>query len=120
MDFRLLTISEIEELLNQKVGRPRKHPKQDEKVLKLDQISKGDIVRSVGGNGPYYQGAKSKTYKGTYGLLKVDEVLSNGFYAYKVSKRQFKINNTARYFVYMGKSEKVDIINREPHKIVKV
>lgn len=120
MKLSLLTVEEIEKILGSKPGRPRKHPQQVKNSVELGELSKGDIVRSIGGNGPYYQGSKGRTYKGTYGLLKVDEVLPNGFYAYRVSKREYKVNDTARQFIYMGKPEKVDLINREPHKIIKV
>lgn len=122
MKFKLLSVNEIEQILGGKPGRPRKNPntQQVKKSMELSEISKGDIVRSIGGSGPYYQSSKGRTYKGTYGLLKVDEILPNGFYAYKVSKRDYRVNDTARQFIYMGKPEKVDLINREPHKIVKV
>lgn len=120
MNLKILTIQEIEAIFTKKVGRPRKNALQVKKSVDLSEISKGDIVKSIGGHGPYYEGSKGRSYKGTYGLLKVDEVLPNGFYAYKVSKRDYKVNDTARQFVYMGMPEKVDLINREPHKIIKV
>jgi hypothetical protein len=43
-----------------------------------------------------------------------------GFYAYEYSPRGRKLDFGGRRFVYMGESKKVDVVNRQPHKLLKV
>ena len=88
----------------------------DWKELKVD-----DVVRSIQGHGPYFENSLGeKTFQGSYGYYKVSEIVDNGFYAYEYSPRGRKLDFGGRRFLYMGEPKKVDVINRQPHKLIKV
>lgn len=90
-------------------------------VIDWTALKKGDVVRSVQGYGPYFENSKGeKTYQGNYGIFKVDEVHKEGFYAHEYSSRGRKLDFGGRRFLYMGESRRVDIIYRQPHKLIKV
>jgi hypothetical protein len=90
-------------------------------VVNWKELQIGDVVRSIQGYGPYFENSKGeKTFQGSYGYYKVSEMVDNGFYAYEHSPRGKKLDFGGRRFIYMGEPKKVDVINRQPHKLIKV
>ena len=100
-----------------KVSDPKKH---NLEVEDWQELQKGDVVRSIQGHGPYFDSPNGKIFQGSYGYYKVDEMNKDGFYAYEYSPRGRKLDFGGRRFVYMGESKKVDVVNRQPHKLLKV
>lgn len=83
-------------------------------------LSKGDIVRSLYGNGPYWKDpdTEEKIYMGSYGKFTVSDVGENHIKAYESSKIGSGI-----HIIYMGdvkKSELCDNLYNCPHKLVSV
>lgn len=90
-------------------------------VTDWKELKVGDVVRSIHGYGPYFENSKGeKTYQGSYGFYKVDQMCEEGFHAYEYSPRGKKLDFGGRRFIYMGQPKKVDVINRQPHKLIKV
>ncbi len=92
-----------------------------DEVTNWKELKVGDVVRSIHGHGPYFENSKGeKTYQGSYGFYKIDQICEEGFHAYEYSPRGKKLDFGGRRFIYMGESKKVDVINRQPHKLIKV
>lgn len=92
-----------------------------DEVTDWKELKVGDVVRSIQGYGPYFENAKGeKTFQGSYGYYRVDTIAEDGFYGYEHSPRGKKLDFGGRRFIYMGEPKKVDVINRQPHKLVKV
>ena len=92
-----------------------------DEVTDWKELKVGDIVRSIHGYGPYFENSLGeKTFQGTYGYYKLEQIVNDGFYAYEYSPRGKKLDFGGRRFVYMGESKKVDVIHRQPHKLLKV
>jgi hypothetical protein len=87
-------------------------------------LKKGDIIRSVYGNGPYWEdpNTQEKQYMGSYGKFIVDEVGSDYIRCYEVVHRGIR-TYTGTHVLYMGnckKSELCDNVYKCPHKLVRV
>lgn len=87
-------------------------------------LQKGDIVRSLYGNGPYWQDPETqeKIYMGSYGKFKVDGVGVDHIRAYEVFKFG-KHQTSGTHILYMGKFKKsglCDNLYNCPHKLVSV
>lgn len=96
-------------------------PKITMEVEDWSELQKGDVVRSIQGYGPYFENSLGeKTFQGSYGYFRVDEVSESGLHVYEYSPRGMKLSMGGRRFIYMGPSEKVDVIHRQPHKLLKV
>lgn len=102
-------------------------PKQQKKkiyeneVQDWTQLKSGDVVRSIRGHGPYFVNCYgNKIYKGEYGYYEVDSVDYNGLHVYEFSPRGKALYHGGRRFIYMGETKKVDIMNRQPHKLILV
>lgn len=115
----------LEELLEalEQCNKPRKSKAKTDanEVKDWSKLKPGDVVRSVRGHGPHfvnYYG--NKIYKGEYGTFQIDSVDFNGLHVYEVSARGKALYHGGRRFIYMGETRKVDIINREPHKLILV
>lgn len=92
-----------------------------DEIVDWKELNVGDVVRSIQGYGPYFENSKGeKTFQGSYGYYKVDTIAEDGFYGYEHSPRGKKLDFGGRRFIYMGESKKVDVINRQPHKLIKV
>lgn len=92
-----------------------------DEVQDWTQLKEGDIVRSVRGHGPYYVNCYGdKIYKGEYGYFKIDSLDYNGIHVYEYSPRGAILYHGGRRFIYMGEIRKVDIMHRQPHKLIKV
>lgn len=90
-------------------------------VVNWKELQIGDVVRSIQGYGPYFENSKGeRTFQGSYGYYKVESIENDGFYAYEHSPRGKRLDFGGRRFIYMGEPKKVDVINRQPHKLVKV
>jgi hypothetical protein len=84
-------------------------------------LKKGDVVRSIRGHGPHFVNFYGqKVFKGEYGYYKIDSFEQNGINAYMYSPRGDVLYNGGRRFIYMGEKVKVDVIHREPHKLIKI
>jgi len=83
-------------------------------------LQRGDLIKSIGGHGPYYNSKLGKRYKGEYGVFKVDEVIDNGVYVFRSAKRKGVFTFGGRRFIYMGPKEKYECIWREPHKLIRL
>ena len=122
----MATLAELLEALNK--AEQSKKTKQEpvkkihqHEVTNWKELNEGDVVRSIQGYGPYFENSKGeKSFQGSYGYYKVESILEDGFYAYEYSSRGKKLDFGGRRFIYMGESKKVDVINRQPHKLVKV
>ena len=108
MDYNISSILEAVRKVEANKGRkpkvadPKKHHLE---VEDWQELQEGDIVRSI---------------QGSYGYYKVSEMSDEGFYAYEYSPRGRKLDFGGRRFVYMGEAKKVDVVNRQPHKLLKV
>lgn len=92
-----------------------------DEVADWKELKVGDVVRSIHGYGPYFENSLGeRTYQGSYGYYKVESIGEDGFYAYEHSPRGKRLDFGGRRFIYMGEPKKVDVINRQPHKLVKV
>lgn len=90
-------------------------------VINWKELAIGDVVRSIHGYGPYFENSKGeKTFQGSYGFYKIDSIGEDGFYAYEHSPRGKRLDFGGRRFIYMGEAKKVDVVNRQPHKLIKV
>lgn len=102
------------------IFRRSQTPRQEKKhIVDWTKLQRGDTIKSVRGHGPYYLGAGGKLFKGEYGTFVVDEIVGDGIHAYETARSKHLIHG-GRRFIYMGAPKKVDIIHREPHKLVKV
>lgn len=105
------------------IEKPKKENKKihDCEVEDWTKLKSGDVVRSIRGYGPYFTNYYGKKiYKGEYGYYQVDSVEYNGLQVYEYSPRGKALYHGGKRFIYMGEKRKVDIINREPHKLIKV
>lgn len=87
-------------------------------------LKKGDIIRSLYGNGPYWQdpSSKERQYMGSYGRFVVDAVGNDYIRCYEITARGIK-TPTGTHLLYMGgfkKSELCDNLFKCPHKLVSV
>ena len=99
--------------------KKKRHAIEDWKDLK-----KGDIVRSVHGNGPYWQdpNTEEKIYMGSYGKFKVEGIGRDHIRAYEVGKFG-RSENSGTHILYMGQFKKsllCDNLYNCPHKLVSV
>lgn len=89
------------------------------------ELKKGDIVRSVHGNGPYWEdpSTKEKVYMGSYGRFKVDKVGRDFIQAYGLGEFSKVKTSSTHVVLYMGtfkKSKLCDNMYNCPHKLVSV
>ena len=106
-----------------KTRKPKKQTKKvhNDEVEDWTLLKPKDVVRSIRGHGPYFVNCYGqKIYQGEYGYFEVDSVDYNGLHVYEVSTRGKALYHGGRRFIYMGETRKVDIINREPHKLILV
>ena len=87
-------------------------------------LKRGDVIRSLYGNGPYWQdpSTQEKQYMGSYGRFVVDAVGNDYIRCYEITARGIK-NPTGTHVLYMGsfkKSELCDNLFKCPHKLVSV
>ena len=123
MDYNVSEILQAVKKLEANKGRKSKLvniKKHDLEVHNWQELQEGDIVRSIQGHGPYFDSPNGKIFQGSYGYYKVAEMSEDGFYAYEYSPRGRKLDFGGRRFVYMGECKKVDVVNRQPHKLLKV
>ena len=123
MDYNVSEILQAVKKLEANKGRKPKLlnlKKHDLEVHNWQELQEGDIVRSIQGHGPYFDSPNGKIFQGSYGYYKVSEMSDEGFYAYEYSPRGRKLDFGGRRFVYMGEAKKVDVVNRQPHKLLKV
>lgn len=89
-------------------------------------LNKGDIIKSVSGNGPYWENPETweKVYMGSYGRFMVESVGANYIRCSRLiknSRKNYKMSGT--HVLYMGpsrKSELCDNLYSCPHKIIGV
>lgn len=118
VDKIMAIYEEIENAKPKKIAKLKKIKGEVEDWTKLRQ---GNVVKSVRGSGPYfinYYG--KKIYKGEYGYYEIDSVDYNGLHVYEYSPHGKVLYHGGRRFIYMGPTEKVDIMNRAPHKLILV
>lgn len=89
-----------------------------------EELQKGDIIRSLHGNGPYWQdpSTQEKQYMGSYGRFVVDAVGVDHIRCYEITARGVR-TPTGTHIIYMGgfkKSELCDNLFKCPHKLVSV
>lgn len=123
MDYNVSEILQAVKKLEANKGRKPKLlnlKKHDLEVHNWQELQEGDVVRSIQGYGPYFDSPNGKIFQGSYGYYKVSEMSDEGFYAYEYSPRGRKLDFGGRRFVYMGEAKKVDVVNRQPHKLLKV
>lgn len=87
-------------------------------------LSKGDVVRSLYGNGPYWQDPETeeKIYMGSYGKFKIEGIGSDHIRAYELAKFG-KHQASGTHILYMGQVKKsllCDNLYNCPHKLVSV
>lgn len=88
------------------------------------ELQKGDIIRSLHGNGPYWQdpSTQEKQYMGSYGRFVVDAIGVDHIRCYEITTRGVR-TPTGTHIIYMGgfkKSELCDNLFKCPHKLVSV
>lgn len=81
-------------------------------------LKKGDTIRSVGSNGPYWENPETmdRLYMGHYGKFIVQSVIKDGIMAV-----EDKRHSHCYEFIYMGKYKKSHLMDNYyncPHKIV--
>jgi hypothetical protein len=91
-----------------------------DEVENWQELKKGDVVKSLHGYGPYFDSPKGKIFQGSYGLFKVDSLTSDGLNVYEYNSRGKSLSIGGRRFLYMGESKQVDVIYRQPHKLIRV
>lgn len=116
----LEAVRKIEQSKNKKNKNQNTKKVNHLEVSNWKELEVGSVVRSIQGYGPYFDSPNGKIFQGSYGYYKVSEMSEEGFYAYEYSPRGRKLDFGGRRFVYMGESKKVDVVNRQPHKILKV
>ena len=89
------------------------------------ELKIGDIVRSVYGNGPYWQDptTEEKIYMGSYGKFEVQGFGRDYIKAYEISKFGKRQVSGGTHILYMGKFKKsvlCDNLYNCPHKLVSV
>ena len=92
--------------------------KKNQIITDWQNLKKGDLIKSVGGNGPYWENpeTKDKLYMGHYGKYVVQSVMKEGIMAIE-NKR----HSHCYEFIYMGKSKRSNLMDNyynRPHKIV--
>ena len=89
-------------------------------------LQKGDIVRSVGANGPYWINpeTKEKTYMGSYGRFVVQEVKKDYIVVTSApNPRKRSHSHGGHHVLYMGSKKKSDLCNNLyncSHKLIGV
>ncbi len=89
-------------------------------------LKRGDIIRSVYGNGPYWENPETweRVYMGSYGKFVVEAVGSDHIRCSKIIKNHRSNHKVAgTHILYMGsshKSELCDNLYSCPHKIIGV
>ena len=89
-------------------------------------LQKGDIVKSVGANGPYWLNpdTQEKTYMGSYGKFVVQEIGKDHIIVTESHTRRTKFSGSGGYHVlYMGSMKKSDLCNNLyncSHKLIGV
>jgi len=89
-------------------------------------LRKGDVIRSVSGNGPYWENPYTweRVYMGSYGKFVVEDVGTNFIRCSKLiknSRKNYKMSGT--HILYMGpyhKSDLCDNLHSCPHKLIGV
>mgnify|MGYP001185635245 FL=1 len=89
-------------------------------------LRKGDVIRSVSGNGPYWENPSTweRVYMGSYGKFVVEDVGTNFIRCSKLiknSRKNYKMSGT--HILYMGpyhKSDLCDNLHSCPHKLIGV
>lgn len=90
-----------------------------DEIKNWKSLKSGNSIKSLRGYGPYFVNYYGKKiYKGEYGYYQVDSIDYNGIYVYKLSSQGEPLYHCGRKFIYMGETTKVDIMNRQPHKLV--
>ena len=98
------------------------YKKKPSKIIKdWKSLKVGDTIRSVYGNGPYWQDPKTKekTYMGSYGKFVVNYVGENYIRCQEIGRN--RVSGTV--ILYMGdkvKSLLCDNLYKYPHKLVRV
>lgn len=101
--------------------KSKKVKKIDMEITNWESLSKGDVIKSIRKSGPYFVNVYGdKIYKGEYGYFVVDSLDYNGIHVYEYSPRGAILYHGGRRFIYMGETRKVDSMNRQPHKLIKV
>ena len=88
------------------------------------ELQKVDIIRSLYGNGPYWQDPKTKEkiYMGSYGKFKIDGIGADHLRCFEVGKYGQR-EQTGTHILYMGqvkRSKLCDNLYNCPHKLVSV
>ncbi len=101
--------------------------KRNNKVIEdWKSLQKGDIVKSVGGNGPYWENpeTKEKTFMGSYGRFVVQEVKKDYIVVTESRSVRRKLSGHGGYHIlYMGCKKKSDLCNNLyncSHKLIGV
>jgi len=89
-------------------------------------LRKGDVIRSVSGNGPYWENPSTweRVYMGSYGRFVVEDVGADFIRCSKLiknSRKNYKMSGT--HILYMGpyhKSDLCDNLHSCPHKLIGV
>ena len=89
-------------------------------------LRKGDVIKSVSGNGPYWENPETweKVYMGSYGKFVVEDVGADFIRCSRLiknSRKNYKMSGT--HILYMGpshKSELCDNLYSCPHKLIGV
>lgn len=116
-----INLSQVLEAYRRTTKRIKKKKVHNDEVQDWTQLKEGDTIRSIRGHGPYFVNVYGdKIYKGEYGYFRVDSLDYNGIHVYEYSPRGAILYHGGRRFIYMGETRKVDIINRQPHKLIKV
>lgn len=116
-----LNLEEILEALRKSKPQKQKKKIHNDEIEDWTKLKPGDVVRSVRGHGPHFVNFYGKkVYKGEYGYYQVDSLDYNGLHVYEYSPRGKALYHGGRRFIYMGETRKVDIMNREPHKLILV
>lgn len=116
-----IDIEKVMTAFNSLKRKNKKNKSNNLDIINWEQLKKGDVVRSIRKHGPYFVNMYGdKIYKGEYGYFVVESLEYNGIHAYVYSPRGDILYHGGRRFIYMGETRKVDIIHRQPHKLIKV
>jgi len=97
------------------------YEKKSNLVTDWTKLKKGDIVRSLYGNGPYWEDpvSKEKLYMGSYGKFAVNKIGENYIECSEVKK--YGGFSSGYHVLYMGefkRSNLCDNLYRCPHKLI--
>ena len=102
------------------------YKKKNRTIEDWKSLQKGDVVKSVGANGPYWLNPETqeKTYMGSYGKFVVQEIEKDYIVVTESRAARRRLSVRGGYHIlYMGRKKKSDLCDNMyncPHKLIGV